>query len=174
VFSLGCVLAYAATGKAPYGSGNAASVLHRIVNGRPDLAWIPARLREVVIACLARNPAERPGLTHLSAWISRAGPGVPGGSPGAFWHRPTAAAQASLEQDRDLSGAPHCPVRRPHRQRAEHQRAAFQITTDTVDQIKANAVERPAFDFRSCEHGAASLARSHASHPVRRRTIHTV
>jgi hypothetical protein len=92
MFSLGCVLAFAATGNAPYGNGSAASVLYRVVTGQPDLAGVPARLREVVTACLAKNPAERPGPAHVAARISREGPGVPGASPGAFWPAPVAEA----------------------------------------------------------------------------------
>jgi serine/threonine protein kinase len=99
VFSLGCVLAYAATGNAPYGTGNVASVLYRIVSGQPDLAGVPARLREVITACLAKNPAERPGLTRLAAWISRAESGVPGASPGTFWPAPVAEAIRASQPD---------------------------------------------------------------------------
>ena len=41
VFSLGCVLAFAASGNAPFGGGSAASVLYRVVTGRPDLTSVP-------------------------------------------------------------------------------------------------------------------------------------
>jgi hypothetical protein len=90
VFSLGCVLAYAASGNAPFGDGSAASVLYRVVMRPPDLARVPARLREVVVACLAKNPSERPGLTSLAAMISRAGPAIPTASPDSYWPAPVA------------------------------------------------------------------------------------
>jgi serine/threonine protein kinase len=90
VFSLGCVLAYAATGNAPFGNGSAASVLYRVVMRPPDLAGVPARLREVVTACLAKNPSERPGLTSLAAMVSRAGPTAPAASPDSYWPAPVA------------------------------------------------------------------------------------
>jgi len=57
VFSLGCVLAYAATGVAPFGGGSAASVLYRVVTAEPDLRPVPGRLREVIAACLSKRPA---------------------------------------------------------------------------------------------------------------------
>jgi hypothetical protein len=85
VFSLGCLLAYAATGNPPYGRGDPASVLYRVVNGRPELSGVPPRLREIITACLARNPAARPGLPQLAAKLSRAAPGAPPASPGTFW-----------------------------------------------------------------------------------------
>ncbi len=84
VFSLGCVLAYAATGNAPFGGGSAASVLYRVVTGQPDLAGVPAPLRDVISACLAKNHAERPGLTALGAMIAQAGPAI-AATPTSFW-----------------------------------------------------------------------------------------
>jgi serine/threonine protein kinase len=90
VFSLGCVLAYAATGGTPFGDGSAAAVLYRVVTAPPDLAGVPAGLREVVSACLAKNSAERPGLTQLTAQIARARPAVPAASAASFWPAPVA------------------------------------------------------------------------------------
>jgi hypothetical protein len=102
VFSLGCVLAYAAAGNAPFGSGSAASVLYRVVMRPPDLTGVPARLREVVAACMAKDPAERPGLASLAAMISRSGPAVPAASPVSYWPAPVAevirASQAGLAE----------------------------------------------------------------------------
>jgi hypothetical protein len=101
VFSLGCVLAYAATGNAPFGTGSAASVLYRVVMRPPDLTGVPTRLREVITACLAKNPAERPGLSSLAAMISRTGPALPAASPASYWPAPVAevirASQASAQ-----------------------------------------------------------------------------
>ncbi len=84
VFSLGCVLAFAATGTAPFGGGSAASVLYRVVTGQPDLTRVPGRLRDVITACLAKDPARRPGLTALGAMIAQAGPAITA-SPTSFW-----------------------------------------------------------------------------------------
>jgi Protein kinase domain len=109
VFSLGCVLAYAATGTAPFGTGSAASVLYRVVTGQPDLAGVPGRLRDVIIACLAKNPAERPGLTALGTMITRAGPAVTA-TPTSFWPAPLAevirASQAHPTQAGPVQGSP--------------------------------------------------------------------
>jgi serine/threonine protein kinase len=71
VFSLACVVAYAATGKQPFGSGSAASVLYRVVATEPDLAGVPPRLLEVLQPCLRKNPAERPQLPAVAAAFSR-------------------------------------------------------------------------------------------------------
>ncbi|MEJ8640363.1 bifunctional serine/threonine-protein kinase/ABC transporter substrate-binding protein [Streptomyces sp. MS1.HAVA.3] len=67
VFSLGCVLAYAATGHGPFGGGHAAAVVYRTVHDEPELAGLPAELLEPVLACLAKDPAARPTPAELSA-----------------------------------------------------------------------------------------------------------
>ena len=89
VFSLGCVLAYAATGSAPFGGGSAASVLYRVVTGQPDLTRVQGRLRDVISACMAKSPAQRPGLAALGAMITQAGPAV-SATLTSFWPAPLA------------------------------------------------------------------------------------
>ncbi len=94
VFSLGCVLAYAATGNAPFGGGSAASILYRVVTAEPDLGGIPAGLGQVITACLSKDPAKRIGLAQLTAMISALGPPLPG-TIGAFWPEPLAGIIAA-------------------------------------------------------------------------------
>jgi tRNA A-37 threonylcarbamoyl transferase component Bud32 len=101
VFSLGCVLAYAATGDAPFGTGSAASVLYRVVTAQPDLTRVAPRLRNVITACLAKDPGQRPGLAALGTMIAQAGPAVTA-SPTSFWPDPVAEV---------IRGADTCPTR---------------------------------------------------------------
>jgi serine/threonine protein kinase len=87
VFSLACVVAYAATGKQPFGSGSAASVLYRVVATEPELDGVPPRLLDVLRPCLRKNPAERPQLPAVAAAFSR-GAGTMGDSAlglTSFW-----------------------------------------------------------------------------------------
>jgi hypothetical protein len=60
VFALGAVLVFATTAASPYSGGDPATVIYRIVHGAPNLDGVPADLRELVTACLAKNPADRP------------------------------------------------------------------------------------------------------------------
>ncbi|HSZ41782.1 MAG TPA: protein kinase, partial [Trebonia sp.] len=60
MFSLGAVLAFAATGSSPFGIGPTPALLYRVVNEAPDLAAVPARLAALIGQCLAKNPADRP------------------------------------------------------------------------------------------------------------------
>jgi len=110
VFSFGCVLCFAATGRVPFGDGDAPAVLYRIVHAEPVLDGVPGSLRGLVTACLAKNPAERPALAQILHACQAATP--PGGQgPGyqgaaSFWPGPVAALidrhQAGL---RDASAA---------------------------------------------------------------------
>ncbi|GAA2641058.1 MULTISPECIES: bifunctional serine/threonine-protein kinase/ABC transporter substrate-binding protein [Streptomyces] len=75
VFSLGCVLAYAATGRGPFGGGHAAAVVYRTVHDEPELAALPAELLDTVRACLAKDPAARPTPQALRGVL---GHGLPG------------------------------------------------------------------------------------------------
>ncbi|MFE1904861.1 serine/threonine-protein kinase [Streptomyces gardneri] len=67
VFSLGCVLAHTATGRHPFGTGRAPVVLYRTVHEEPDLDGLSGPLSETVRACVAKDPADRPGVGELRA-----------------------------------------------------------------------------------------------------------
>jgi hypothetical protein len=65
VFSLGTVLAFAATGRKPFGTGPAAAVLERVVRGAPDLDGVPPEVRPLIERCLVKEPAGRPAAAAL-------------------------------------------------------------------------------------------------------------
>ncbi|WP_406423057.1 serine/threonine protein kinase [Streptomyces sp. NBC_00873] len=67
VFSLGSVLAYAATGRTPFGDGESGihALLFRIAYEEPDLTGIPESVADLVRDCLAKDPAERPSTTQV-------------------------------------------------------------------------------------------------------------
>lgn len=65
VFSLGVVLAFAATGRNPYGTGAAVNLGYRIVHEEPDLSDVPDDLMAVVRKCLAKEPGYRPSPEEL-------------------------------------------------------------------------------------------------------------
>jgi serine/threonine protein kinase len=100
VFALGCVVAYAAAGTGPFGTGTAAAVMYRVVHAEPVLDGVPPRLREVIAACLAKDRAARPALRTLAGAISSRLDAT-GPSAVAFWPPAVAgligAYQARLE-----------------------------------------------------------------------------
>ncbi|MFI6463570.1 bifunctional serine/threonine-protein kinase/ABC transporter substrate-binding protein [Streptomyces sp. NPDC050538] len=77
LFSLGCVLAYAATGRRPFGTGEAPAVLYRTVHEPHDptgLAQLPPPLRSVIDGCLAKDPALRPTAAQVHSALTENGP----------------------------------------------------------------------------------------------------
>lgn len=77
VFSLGTVLAYAATGRNPFGSGPEHALLYRIAHDEPDLSGVPDSLAPLIAMCLAKDPAQRPSTAQI---IGRMADSVPEGA----------------------------------------------------------------------------------------------
>ncbi|MFH9749537.1 bifunctional serine/threonine-protein kinase/ABC transporter substrate-binding protein [Streptomyces anulatus] len=85
VFSLGCVLVYAATGGRPFGSGPVEAMLFRTVHDTADLSALPPGLLPVVEACLSKDPGDRPAAADVRRAFAE---DVSGGSwlPGPVTH----------------------------------------------------------------------------------------
>lgn len=77
VFSLGCLLAYAATGRPPFGTGPSDALLYRTVHDAPDLDGLDADLTDVLLPCLAKDPADRPTARALDERIEEPVPEDP-------------------------------------------------------------------------------------------------
>ncbi|MFD3628347.1 protein kinase [Streptomyces sp. NPDC058698] len=60
VFSLGAVLAYAATGRPPFPGDSSAALLYRVVHEPPELGEWDGEVRELTEACLDKDPSARP------------------------------------------------------------------------------------------------------------------
>ncbi|MGW0710065.1 bifunctional serine/threonine-protein kinase/ABC transporter substrate-binding protein [Streptomyces sp. NPDC002643] len=68
VFSLGCVLAYAATGRPPFGTGAVDALLYRTVHDAPELNDVgDDGLRALLARCLDKEPERRPTAAELDA-----------------------------------------------------------------------------------------------------------
>ncbi|WP_307875321.1 serine/threonine-protein kinase [Frankia nepalensis] len=65
IFSLAAVVVFAATGRDPFGVGDPAALLFRVMHADPDLHGVPQRLRDLVLPCLAKDPARRPAAGQL-------------------------------------------------------------------------------------------------------------
>ncbi|MDT0268227.1 serine/threonine-protein kinase [Streptomyces sp. DSM 44915] len=70
VFSLGALLVHAATGRPPFGTGQAPELLYRVVHEEPDLAGLSPALTTVARGCLAKQPGQRWSLERLRAFAA--------------------------------------------------------------------------------------------------------
>ncbi|MFF4085107.1 serine/threonine-protein kinase [Streptomyces sp. NPDC001777] len=79
VFSLGAVLAYAATGRPPFGSHSIGlhAQLFRVAEEEPDLEGVPEGVLGLVRQCLEKDPGKRPTPAELVARTTVAGPARP-------------------------------------------------------------------------------------------------
>ena len=75
VFSLGAVLAFAATGQGPFGSGSTPALVYRVVYCLPQLDLVPAEVRPLIDRCLAKDPARRPTADDLLSGAAQPAPG---------------------------------------------------------------------------------------------------
>lgn len=71
VFSLGATIAYAASGRGPFGEGGTPALMFRVVNTDPDLTGIPAFLLDPIRACFAKEPHQRPTPRQLVDYIDQ-------------------------------------------------------------------------------------------------------
>ena len=99
VFSLGSVIAFAATGAAPFGAGPSSPIVvaYRVVNAEPDLSHVPASLTDLVATCLAKDPADRPQLAELMDAIKDGSAPYQADWPGSYWPEPVAGMISSRQ-----------------------------------------------------------------------------
>ena len=65
VHSWGSTIAFAATGRPPFGTGTFEVIFFRIMNGSPDLEGCPPALMGLLTAALARDPLRRPSAAEI-------------------------------------------------------------------------------------------------------------
>jgi Protein kinase domain len=108
IFSLGAVLAFAASGNGPFGEGAMPALVYRVVHAEPRLEGVPAEVRPLIARCLAKEPGDRPTASDLLAELADVHPGAqwlperitaalaqfspaaPGNAPGMSAHEPIA------------------------------------------------------------------------------------
>src|SRR5512135_460350 len=98
IFSLGAILAFAATGEGPFGTGSTPALVYRVVHTPPSLDHVPAELRPLISRCLAKEPGHRPTAVQL---LAEAGAAL----PAAGW-LPEAVTRTFLQVTAQDDGAP--------------------------------------------------------------------
>ena len=108
VFSLGAVLAYAATGRPPFPGDSSAALLYKVVHEEPELGLLDGELRVLTAECLAKDPAARPAPAELARRLAPEGAArlVAGGwLPGALVEQVSRSAVHLLNLEVTGAGA---------------------------------------------------------------------
>ncbi|WP_031008774.1 serine/threonine-protein kinase [Streptomyces sp. NRRL F-5727] len=81
IFCLGSVLAYAATGRSPFGTSDSGvhALMFRIAHDEPDLTDVAPALTGLIRACLAKDPEARPTAAEIAETLPFADPWLPAG-----------------------------------------------------------------------------------------------
>jgi serine/threonine protein kinase len=116
IFAWGLCVAFAGTGRAPFGDGNPSVIAYRIAHAEPDLDGLPPDLAGLVSAALAKDLAARPSDGGLcSALGGRRAPAtaVALPRPQGGWTGPNPAAPAQATRPPDQLPPP--PPTQTHR-----------------------------------------------------------
>jgi serine/threonine protein kinase len=122
IFAWGLTVAYAASGRQPFGSGPAEVLPYRIVHGTPDIAAVPPALLPLVEAAVSKDPNTRPTAADLLAWLTAAVNPEPGDGHVEPEDDVSTSAQLILSQTwhppaASESGSASAPAARPSRAR---------------------------------------------------------
>ncbi|MEW1842231.1 protein kinase [Nonomuraea angiospora] len=60
LFAWACTIVFAASGAGPFAAGNLPATVQRVLNAEPDLGRLTGTLRDLVAACLSKDPGRRP------------------------------------------------------------------------------------------------------------------
>src|SRR5580704_16437265 len=70
IFSLAGVLGFASRGEGPFGSGDTAALLYRVVHGTPNLDQVPDKILPLISRCLSRSAEARPTAAEFLAELT--------------------------------------------------------------------------------------------------------
>ncbi|MGI5164417.1 protein kinase domain-containing protein [Spirillospora sp. CA-253888] len=119
VFSWGCVVGYAGTGRAPFAGNTVPEIFYRVAHEPPKLDDLDPSLRALVGAALDKDPRNRPSVQELLARLvgtAEPNPAQLAETVQAQWHGPSGGgAQAAWRppQAPQAPQTPSTPARRP-------------------------------------------------------------
>ena len=100
IHAWGATLAFAATGRAPFGRGALEAVALAVMQRQPDLAGVGRWLGPALAAAMAKDPLERPSSAELIDWFSSGRFGT-GDHPNLNRPQPLAAASGATATTAD-------------------------------------------------------------------------
>ncbi|MCU1643404.1 MAG: serine/threonine protein kinase [Nocardia sp.] len=94
VFSVGAILTMAATGSSPFPGLSTPQILYSVMHTMPNTDGVPPELRELVDACLSKDPVQRPTAEQLLEAAGRI-------QPEPAWPEPVRARMEAHRADSD-------------------------------------------------------------------------
>ncbi|HJZ26945.1 MAG TPA: serine/threonine-protein kinase [Streptosporangiaceae bacterium] len=163
IFSWAVTIAYAASGKPPFGTGTSEVILYRILHETPDIAAVPAALHAQVAAALDKDPHGRPTASELLSRLTRTAAVPSAGSDNPTqtvlaqtWHPagppPSTPSRAASSRSAPSWGAPPPDTRPPDTPRRAGMRRPVLLTLVLAVAILLGA-------------GGAALAFALSGHP---------
>ncbi|WP_330314279.1 MULTISPECIES: serine/threonine-protein kinase [unclassified Streptomyces] len=140
VFTLGCVLTYAATGTLPFGHGasNQHAIMYRIAEAEPELERVrDADLKALIARLLVKPIEERPSVDELLAE-----PGREAGPVASSW-LPAAVVSHLARQSAQLLDAEAEPLRQEGDRPTVDLRSAPEVAAAVVEGPKTAEKEKP-------------------------------
>ncbi|WP_326670847.1 serine/threonine-protein kinase [Streptomyces sp. NBC_01257] len=154
VFCLGSVLAYAATGRLPFGvaASGVHALMFRIAQEDPDLTGVPADLVELIRHCLHKDPGARPSTDEILARLD-GGDTVEPWLPGALIAQLGRHAVGLLDSEDPMDAVPPAPA---PADTAPAEAAPAPAPADTVpnDGVPTDAVPNDTVPNDTVPHGA--------------------
>ncbi|MFC9289473.1 protein kinase, partial [Streptomyces sp. NPDC057052] len=143
VFSLGAVLAYATTGEPPFPGDSSAALLYKVVHEQPELGRLDGDLRDLVAACLAKEPAARPAPAEVARRLAPEGAArlvAAGWLPGRLVEQVGRSAVRLLNLEATGAGTGAEPVSGP----VGFSSASVEFGSAPAQEARASAEEAPA------------------------------
>ncbi|WP_182905193.1 glycoside hydrolase family 6 protein [Microbispora sp. H13382] len=117
IFAWGALVAYTASGRAPFSGESIPGILYRVLHEPPHISGLDPRLRSIVELALAKDPVHRPTAQRLVEMLTGHEPVTP--APEAAWRGTapevsrlgTAAAVAAPDGTRAGAGTPGADTR---------------------------------------------------------------
>ncbi len=120
VFSWGATVAFAATGRSPFGEGRPDAVIYRVVHEEPDIRGVEPRLLGMVRASLTKDPSGRPTADDLLVTLVKSAMGgqLPQGDSDAMttvaldrtWRQPRSAPRLRITRKQVIWAIAACIV----------------------------------------------------------------
>ena len=106
IFSLAAVLTFASRGEGPFGAGETAALLYRVVHTKPNCDSVPDKIKPLIRKSLGRDPKRRPTAHQFLAELTAA---YPSAADLTDWLPPW-LVNASAQRDYALGIVQHPPT----------------------------------------------------------------